>query len=232
MADPTRREFIRTATTGIAASAGVFAIALSAKAAPSERVRHAVIGMGSQGNRHARTFHGFDDCDVVAVCDVDPERRRHAANELSDFGSVAEVERFEDILDDASIDSVSIATPDHWHTPVALHALNAGKHVYVEKPCSHTLEEGRILAEAAAHGGKCVQHGTQCRSSPGIREAIQMLRDGAIGTVRCAKAINHQLRRPIGTAEPAAPPEGVDYDRQRLTEVWLATNDEDRRVVE
>jgi hypothetical protein len=115
-------------------------------------------------------------------------------------------------LDDPSIDAVTIATPDHWHTPAAILAMEAGKHVYVEKPCSHNLREGRLLVEASARTGKIVQHGTQARSSTGFREAVQMLRDGVIGDVLIARAWNIQRRSNIGHAQPSDPPAGFDYD--------------------
>ena len=116
------------------------------------------------------------------------------------------------ILDDKAVDAVSIATPDHWHTPASLLALGAGKHVYVEKPCSHNLREGRWLVDAAAKSGKLVQHGTQSRSTPFIQAAMKLLKDGVIGDVKIARAWDVQFRPPIGKEMPSAPPSGFDYD--------------------
>jgi predicted dehydrogenase len=215
MTNLTRRRFIQSTGQGILASSAVFSLAKDSKAAPSERIRHAVIGMGGQGRRHAKTFASFPDCDVVAVCDVDPERRDKAVAELPDTQKVAKVKDFREILDNPEIDTVSIATPDHWHTSIALAALIAGKHVYVEKPCSHNVNEGVLLAQAAKKYGKCVQHGTQSRSGEGIKDAIRFLQEGNLGKVRMAKAINHQLRGPIGRAPESSPPPGVNYD------LWL-----------
>lgn len=208
-----RRSFIKGAGAGMAA--GMIAGARPAGAAPSERVRHAVIGLGSQGRSHARTFASFADCDVVALADVDPERRSKARGELPHPAQVRVEEDFRRLLEDPTIDSVSIATPDHWHTPAALAALHAGKHVYVEKPCCHNVREGFVLEEAAAATGLCVQHGTQARSSEGIMAGVQFIREGGLGKVRLAKAINHQLRGPIGRAKEEKPPLGVNYD------LWL-----------
>ncbi|MBI2422253.1 MAG: Gfo/Idh/MocA family oxidoreductase [Candidatus Hydrogenedentes bacterium] len=213
MTDLTRRTFLSTAGTTVAASALLSTWAQRAGAAPVERVRHAVIGLGGQGHQHAREFDALDDCDVVALCDVDPERLAHAHKEIGGGSGIRLEKEFERILEDATIDSVSIVTADHWHTPIALHALKAGKHVYVEKPCSHNVLEGKILLEAADRSGKCVQHGTQSRSSPGIQEAVAWLAEGHLGKVRLAKAINHQMRGPIGHAAVEEPPAGVDYDR-------------------
>ena len=205
-----RREFLGTMGAGLTVGLAYnqFAIAQS----PGERIRLAVLGCGGQGANHARTFAEQAGCEVVAVCDVDPGRRDALRSRLPNSDNVVAEEDFRRILDDASIDAVSIASPDHWHTPMALAALQAGKHVYVEKPCSHTIHEAQVLARAADDSGLCVQHGTQARSGEAVQEAIAFLHDGGLGKVRMAKAINHQLRRPIGRAPESEPPEGVNYD--------------------
>ncbi len=203
----TRRTFIQ----GVAASA-VLAAGTTAKAQPSERVRHAVIGVGGQGRRHAVAFQSNPDCELVAVCDVDPERLEKTAAALPNAADVRQEDDFRHIIDDTSIDSVTVATPDHWHTPIAIMALKAGKHVIVEKPCCHNVHEGIVLERIAKETGKCVQHGTQSRSGKGIMDGVAFMRAGHLGKVRMAKAINHQLRERIGRAEPSAPPAGVNYD--------------------
>ena len=215
MSEYSRRSFIKSAGSGIFASAGFLSLSRGSGAAPSDRVRHAIIGVGGQGRTHARTFSSFDDCDVVAVCDLDPQRRARVLRELPAQEQVAQVEDFRTILDDRDIDTVSIATPDHWHAPIALAAILAGKHVYLEKPCCHNVREGPVLAAAAQKHGTCVQHGTQSRSGDGIKQAVAFLREGNLGNVRMAKAINHQLREPIGRAPETDPPPGVNYD------LWL-----------
>ncbi|MFB3785926.1 MAG: Gfo/Idh/MocA family protein [bacterium] len=204
-----RRSFLTTSATGL------LILFQGAEASPNERARHAVIGCGGQGRAHGQAFARQPGCAVVAVCDVDPARRAEAVQNLPNPDSVAAHEDYRRILEDPSIDTVSIATPDHWHTPIALAAMQAGKHVYVEKPCCHTLHEGARLVEAARKYQRCVQHGTQSRGGQGIRDAIQYLREGHLGRVRLAKAINHQFRGPIGRAPDEAPPAGVNYD------LWL-----------
>ncbi len=204
-----RRSFLQQSAVMVPAVAA----AQSAQGQSDKPVRHAVIGLGGQGNAHCRLYSNNPDCELVAVCDVDPERLAKSASEFGQAGNLRSTADFHDIINDDSIDSVSVVTPDHWHTPIALAALHAGKHVHVEKPCSHNLREGRVLSETARELGLCVQHGTQARSGEGIREAIAFTRDGGIGTVRLAKAINHQLRPGIGRAPETEPPEGVDYDR-------------------
>lgn len=185
-------------------------------ASPNESINHAVIGVGGQGISHCKAFQsGIDRCRVVAVCDVDPIRRREAAG-LANIPSEKNIyEDYRQLLADRSIDTVSIATPDHWHAKIALEAMQAGKHVYVEKPCCHNIQEGMRLIQCAKQEKKCVQHGTQSRSGEGIRKSIEFLRSGQLGKILLAKAINHQMRGPIGKAKTELPPAGVNYD------LWL-----------
>jgi predicted dehydrogenase len=210
-----RRTFIKTAGAGLAGMASIGVFPVFSQGSPNERIRHAVIGTGGMGSNHCRSFARLENCEVVAVCDVDPARRDKAAGDLPNSERVRKYEDFRLLLENDSIDSVSIATCDHWHTPVALAALMAGKHVYVEKPCSHNVHESNLLAKAAAEYGKCVQHGTQRRSWSQLKTAVEALREGVIGKVLAAKAINHQLRGPIGRAPVSDPPDGVNYD------MWL-----------
>jgi len=211
MSKLSRRKFLKKTAAGIAASSVFLAGYRKGLAAPSERVRMAVIGVGNQGSGHAGGWAGMENCELVAVCDVDPKRRNNVAK---DTNSKA-VEDYRHILDDKSIDAVSIATCDHWHTPVALAAIMAGKHVYVEKPSSHTVHEANLLMKAAKQYKKCVQHGTQRRSDTGLIAVEKALRKGIIGEVYMAKAINHQRRRKIGRKPVTDPPPGVNYD------LWL-----------
>jgi predicted dehydrogenase len=211
--DHSRRVFMGTTAKSLAATAALSAVSTTGRAAPSERVRIAVIGNGNQGSSHARVYDQIAEAEVVALCDLDPKRRAKLRGALSNTASIREEEDFERILEDPEIDGVSIATPDHWHTPIALHALKAGKHVYVEKPCAHNIHEAVMLGKAAKKYGKCVQHGTQSRSSKGIQDAVAFLREGKLGKIRAAKAINHQKRDVIGRAPVEDPPEGVNYDK-------------------
>ena len=186
------------------------------KASPNDKLQHAVIGLGNQGQRHCREFQSLSDqCQIVAVCDVDPERLEEAASLTELDSSDQAYQDYRELLANPAIDTISIATPDHWHAKMALEAMLAGKHVYLEKPCCHTIEEGLLLLRCAQQENKCVQHGTQSRSGSGIQEAMDFMRSGNMGPIRLAKAINHQRRGPIGKAEPEDPPQGVDYD------LWL-----------
>jgi predicted dehydrogenase len=116
------------------------------------------------------------------------------------------------VFDDPAVDAVIIATPDHWHAPAAILACEAGKHVYVEKPCSHNIREGQLMIEAARRTGRVMQVGSQSRSTAFIREAIDLVRGGAIGSVLTAKAWNSQRRVNIGHVKPSDPPAAFDYD--------------------
>ncbi|MCP4452463.1 MAG: Gfo/Idh/MocA family oxidoreductase, partial [Planctomycetes bacterium] len=208
----TRRTFVKNTGAGMAVAPLIMS-RVWAHMPPADTIRHAVIGTGKRGGGHAREFQAIQGCEVVAVCDVDPENLKKAAKNASP--NVKTYTDFRKLLKDSSIDSVTIATPDHWHTPVALAALMAGKHVYIEKPCSHNIYEASLLKKAAKEFGKCVQHGTQRRSDGDHIEGIRLLREGVIGDVHVHKAINHQHRGKIGTAKPEQPPKGVNYD------MWL-----------
>lgn len=213
----TRRGFIKATS---ALGAGIIASPFIASDAwgqtpPSDTIRHAVIGTGGMGRNHVNRFAKAKGCELVAICDVDPQQLNEAVKELPNKDRIKKYADFRELLDDKSIDSVTIATPDHWHTPIALWALMAGKHVYVEKPCSHNIRETNLLVKASKDFNKCVQHGTQRRSEGDHIEAMRELKNGIIGKVHMIKAIDHQHREPIGRAKAQAPPEGVDYD------MWL-----------
>ncbi|MBX3439227.1 MAG: Gfo/Idh/MocA family oxidoreductase [Planctomycetaceae bacterium] len=203
-----RRSFLKGSAV-LAGSTFVGTTASARAAGANERFRVAVIGTGGQGKGHVRNWLGHSDVDLAYVCDVDDARRAEAAALAPAAKPLSDLRR---VLDDPSIDVVSIATPDHWHTPAALLALDAGKHVYVEKPCSHNVREGRMLIDAQQRTGRLVQHGTQTRSSAGHQEAFAMLREGAIGDVLVARAWNIQFRPAIGKEQPSDPPAGFDYD--------------------
>ncbi|QDU80991.1 putative oxidoreductase YcjS [Polystyrenella longa] len=211
-----RRDFLKQTGVGLTSLAlGSLTSSLpSARAADAnDRIRMAVIGCGGQGvGAHIRGLMDIKDeanVELVAVCDPDEERRQRGSENGGGATPVADIRR---LLEDDSIDAVSIATPDHWHVPAALLAMQAGKHVYVEKPCSHNLREGRLLVEASLKHNRIVQHGTQMRSNGGFQEAVEMLHSGLIGDVMIARVWNIQKRSSIGHMKPSDPPQGLDYD--------------------
>lgn len=204
-----RRSFFQQSSLAMAVGLAVAATHRVQANATADKLRVGVIGLGGQGKAHLKGYLENQDVEVAWLCDADATR----LNEAQVLANGAKATRdLRQILDDKSVDFVSIATPDHWHTPAAVLALQAGKHVYVEKPCSHNVREGRLLIEAARKSGKLVQHGTQSRSAPWIREAMKALQDGIIGDVVVAKAWDVQFRPPIGQAAPSDTPATLDYD--------------------
>ena len=207
----TRRQFMRRITaSSVAAVTAASARSRARAAGANERVRTAIIGLGGQGTNLLSAFLDLDGVEVAYICDTDKSRLA-AAHERADNRPQA-VTDLRRILDDDSLDAVVIATPDHWHAPVGILACNAGKHVYVEKPCSHNLRESRMLLDAARNNDRVVQHGTNMRTTSLIAGAVQMLREGRIGDVLMAKAWNVQRRGNIGHSQPSSVPDGVDYD--------------------
>jgi len=192
-------------STALVAAAAVTSVA-QAKG-KSEPLWVAMIG-GGRGLSVAREFRRAG-MEVPVVCDVDDSRLARAQKALGAKIAHTDLRR---VLDDRSIDAVIVATSDHWHAPAAILALNAGKHVYVEKPCSHNIREGRALIDAAKRTGKVVQVGTQMRSMSILRKAIGRLHEGAIGEVKVARAWNSQRRSDIGHAQPSDVPDRFDYD--------------------
>ena len=200
MSHASRRSFLKSAVAGVAA-VGWPASARAHSA--NEEVRFGLIGCGIRGRSFLER--------ASMVCDPDQSRLDEAAKSAGVAPALA-VTDFRRILDNREIDAVVIAAPDHWHAPAAILACQAGKHVYVEKPCSHNFHEGQLLVAAARRNNVVVQHGTQQRSREFMADAIQQLHEGLIGDVLMAKAWNIQLRKNIGHAKPAAAPAGVDYD--------------------
>ena len=197
---------------------GVAALALggvSAQGSIDRRVTIGLIGVGGMGSNHLRLLAARSDVDVAYVCDVDSDHLAEAMSvtEKASGGKASEgVNDLRRILDDHRVDAVWIATPDHWHAPAAILALDAGKHVYVEKPCCQNLREGKLMTEAVKRSGKVLQVGTQSRSTAVVQDAIDRVHGGAIGEVLVAKAWNSQLRGSIGKSKPAAPPSQLDFD--------------------
>jgi len=202
-----RRGFLaRTVGSSIVAAAAMPTVTRGDETSP---IAVGLIGCGPQGRSVAKAMAQVPGVRIASVVDPDPERRNRVGTELAAADGGPDLRR---LLDDAGIDAVIVATPDHWHAPAAILACEAGKHVYVEKPCSHNLREAELLREVARRRGVVVQHGTQSRSNPLVAAAVAMLREGLIGQVLVARAWNVQRRADIGRRRPTAPPPGVDYD--------------------
>lgn len=212
-----RRRFLSTSAAGAAALGALSAPAMRTLAAsPNERVSLAVIGINGRGGGHVRGISQISkEAHVAFLCDIDQGvREKRLASYKENTGETPELcEDFRRALDSKDVDGVIIATPNHWHMPIALAAVEAGKDCYVEKPMSHTFQEGRLLVDAARKHGRIIQHGTQTRSSPVFGQAKEVLDKGAIGEVRMAKAWNLQRLRPIEAKPDGEAPAGVNYDR-------------------
>ncbi|MEO2034397.1 MAG: Gfo/Idh/MocA family oxidoreductase, partial [Planctomycetaceae bacterium] len=205
-----RRTFLKHTSGGVA-SAGLLTSSTpnAAVLGANERVNVGLIGCGGRGSRVATAIGSHKDAAIRYVCDPDSRR---AAKAKDATGAEHAVSDLRQILDDRSIDAVVIATCDHWHAPAAILACEAGKHVYVEKPCSHNVREGRLMIDAAHRNKRVMQHGTQSRSRESYQTAIQLLRDGIIGDVLVAKHINSQKRSNIGRQQSSKAPDHIDYD--------------------
>ncbi len=217
----TRRDFLKLSSAGLVAATALGGNVASAVAAgANDKMVVGLIGCGGRGLHDAGLFENLPNVSVAYVCDVDAERRAVAARSLGVDASRS-VSDMRKLFDDQSLDAVIVATPDHWHSPAAILACDTGKHVYVEKPISHNIRESRLLVEAAKRNRVHVQHGTQCRSTPMMIEAVKLLRGGIIGDVRAAKCWNVQRRSPLPRGEVAKPPAGLDYDNWVGPVPWL-----------
>ena len=206
MEQPNRRTFIKNSTLATVVATGVS----KASAHTAGTIRVGLIGHGGRGAYLARQFSAQPNVEITGVADVDEQHRnKEIATQSS---GVKRTSDFRNVLKDRDVDAVIVATPDHWHAPAAIMACQAGKHVYVEKPCSHNVHEGRMLVEAAVNSDVIVQHGTQVRSTDMMIDAVKLLREGIIGDVLVAKCWNIQKRGNIGQQHPTDVPAGLDYD--------------------
>ena len=190
------------------------------KAFPKDKIRVCVMGCGGRGGSHVDAFAGKDDSVVVALCDPDRKRMESFAKRVGEKQPGMPEPRTEQdirkLLEDKDIDVVSIATCNHWHALGSIWAIEAGKDVYVEKPCSHNVSEGRRIVEFARRHNRIVQHGTQSRSDGAVRAAIEFIHNGGIGKVQLARALCYKRRPSIGDVKENQPiPDWIDYD------LWL-----------
>lgn len=208
----TRRRFLESSLAAGAATLAAGAYVSAADETP-KTVTVGIMGL-SRGASLMQTFAAQPGCVVKYLCDVDETRAIAGVKRLqADKGQNPQpLGDFRRILDDPEVDALVCAAPNHWHAPATIMGLNAGKHVYVEKPCSHNPWEGELMVEAARKANKAVQMGSQRRSSANYQEAIQKLRDGAIGRVYLARSWYNNLRPSIGRRRPATPPATFNYD--------------------
>ena len=209
-----RRRFLRTAGA-VALSTRFTARSYSQIAGANERVNFAVIGLNSRAYAHLASLQANKaTARITQVCDVDTKilaKFAGAAEKVS--GTKPESQQdFRKVLASKDVDCVTIATPDHWHAPMAILALEAGKNVYVEKPCSHNPHEGKLLVEAHKKYGKVCQMGSQQRSSPHTIEIVDKIHNGLIGRAYWAETWYTNRRKPIGVGKPVPVPATLDWD--------------------
>lgn len=216
-----RRSFVEQALAtaavslaGLKASAADLPKRITRTVGPSEKLRVAVIGLNGRGSTHVGEWMANPDADLVAVSDCDPNTQARYEKRFQDMLNPPRFEAdFRRLLDDKEIDIISIATPNHWHALMTVWAMQAGKDVYVEKPCSYTVEEGRVMTNHARKLGRICQMGAQSRSMPGMRDTLDFIHRGGVGEVKVAHALCYKRRKSIGLVDTPAPlPNGLDFD--------------------
>jgi predicted dehydrogenase len=212
MTDLSRRRFLKSATAAtLVALPSCAGVSGGSRAKP---VRVAIAGVRVQGRQHLLEFQRNPDARVVAMADPDAAQLMQAGAAVSRDGTSPLITQNPlELLDHRGIDAISIATPDHWHALLAIRACEAGKHVFVENPVSHSIEEGAAMVAAARANGRLVQSGLVARAHPAVRDAVRYVHSGAFGPIRAIRAICYLHRPSIGRAGgPSQLPAHVDFD--------------------
>jgi predicted dehydrogenase len=212
----TRRNFLQTMAAGTAGAAlGTSARSYAQIMGSNERVNFAVIGLNGRAYAHLSSLKANEGkAHIAYVCDVESNiLAKYADAAQKKMGYAPKTEKdFRKVLASKDVDAITVATPDHWHAPMAIAGVQAGKHVYVEKPCSHNPAEGAMLVAAQKKYGKLVQQGSQQRSSPHTIEIVKRIHSGEIGRAYYAKAWYSNVRKSIGYGKPAPVPATLDWD--------------------
>ncbi len=213
MSRSTRRDFVRQSATlglGLGLAAGLGGKALAA----NDKISIACIGVRGRGNSVMNSFAAESDCEITHICDVnEPIRLQRGAEMKQKTGYMPKlVNDYRTLLDDKSVDVFMVATPDHWHAMPTIHGCMAGKDVYVEKPASHNIIEGRTAVRAAHTYDRIVQLGTQIRSAPMLHDARAYVKSGALGKVIYGKAWETARNGAVHLGADSAPPSGLDYE--------------------
>ena len=217
-----RRDFLRQAGAaslglGLASQIGSYANAAAPavrKLSANDKLTVAIIGTNGRGLAHVECLTNLPGVEVAYICDVDDRAIATGIKAVTKQQKAVPkgLKDFRKALEDQSLDAVTIATPDHWHAPMAILALNAGKHVYLEKPCSHNPYEGELLIEAVHKHQRVLQMGNQRRSFPNMQQAVQEIHEGIIGRAYFARAWYDNRRASIGHGKLASVPGWLDYD--------------------
>ncbi len=214
--NPTRRQFLRT--TALAATAAALTPRSWAQVAGANTdVRVAVIGLNGRGRDHLRVLRAVPGVRIAALCDVDTAVLDRTAEALAKDGiTPLKFTDLRELFASKEVDAVTVATPNHWHALAGVWACQAGKDVYLEKPVSHNIWEGRQVVAAAKKYNRVIQAGVQIRSGAGLQEAVQWVRSGQLGRIKVARGFCYKRRKSIGLSTgPTPPPATVNYD------LWL-----------
>ncbi|MEX0717937.1 MAG: Gfo/Idh/MocA family oxidoreductase [Planctomycetaceae bacterium] len=221
MARQTRRDFLKTSLAASAAFS-TFTIAGTKSSGnvlgANDAVRVGVIGCGGRGGAHIGTWSGMSGVDLTYLIDPDQTRANDKRAEQLKSRSGVQAKAIADVrraLEDPNLDAVSVATPNHWHSLMTIWACQAGKDVYVEKPLSHNIHEGRVAVDAAKKHGRIVQHGTQSRSSGRLSDRLKAIESGELGKLRVSRGLCYKKRLSIGVQPHEAAPETLAFD------LWL-----------
>ena len=207
-----RRTFLKVG--GAAAASFVTAASAKKVLGANDRIRIAVVGVRGRGWDHVKGYQSIPGVEVAYFCDIDENVLRKRLDDADKMG-LAKPQTQVDIrklLEDKNVDAVSIATPNHWHSLIGIWAAQAGKDIYIEKPCSHNWWEGSQLVKAVNKYKVICEHGSQCRSSAAIREAMGQMQSGLLGNVYMSRGLCFKWRKSIGRAPQEPVPAGVHYD--------------------
>ena len=218
MPNSNRRDFLKS-SAAIAGASAIAAPAIAAsRASANDRIRVGIVGLGGRMRAHVACLAAMEEIDnveIVAVADCDQSKLKIVEKSYPQLAGkkLAAYSGLREMLEDDSIDAISNALGDRWHALSTIWACQAGKHVYVEKPGTHNLFEGRQMVAAARKYNRMVQHGTQNRSSPNIAEGVQKLKEGVVGDLYMGRGLDYKLRGNLGTITPSPVPEGLDWDK-------------------
>jgi predicted dehydrogenase len=211
-----RRTFLKK--TGLGALGFTILPSLYGKAAPSDRLRVAHIGLGGMGNQHMQWFAGLPEVEIVALCDVDQKHLSETMKKLEQLHPGGKVDGYDDfrrILDRPDVDAVTCATPDHWHATIATMAFQAGKDVYGEKPLSYDVREGQVMLENLEKHDRIFQLGTQIHATDNYHRVAELLQAGVIGDIHTIRLWKTGAPPDLGNPAPQTPPAHLDWD------MWL-----------
>ena len=208
-----RRKFIHNSSLATATGLTILNFPVFGKNAPSNKVVIAIMGLNGRGSYHAEKFSGIPGVEVAYLCDVEEGAIKKGLKSVNKSAKVPTIEKdIRKLVTKTDFDALIVAAPDHWHAPAALLGVSNGKHVYVEKPCSHNPHESEILIQAQSKYGKIIQVGSQRRSFPTLIEAVKQVRAGLIGNPYMAKGWYTNSRKAIGFGKNIPVPSTLDFD--------------------